>query len=75
MKKKSFYHSLVSYFWIILIGALGSGLWDLFLKDLLYNTGNVFVNSMSYMYSGYIDSLYNTPLRIKPQSCHIALAP
>jgi hypothetical protein len=43
---------------IIFIGALGSGLWDIFLKDLVYNAGNLFVEISSHFYSGYIDSLY-----------------
>lgn len=43
---------------IIFLGSLGSGLWELFLKDLLFNFGNIFVIILSNLFSGYIDSLY-----------------
>lgn len=49
---------LISVFSIILIGALGSGLWDVFLKDFLFTLGNLFVSLWSSVYSGYIDGLY-----------------
>ena len=44
---------------IIFIGALGSGLWDLFLKDSLFYLGGVFVNLISTIYDGYFDYLYS----------------
>ncbi|MBA6291523.1 hypothetical protein H4J58_00160 [Colwellia sp. MB3u-70] len=43
---------------IIFIGALGSGLWDLFLKDSLFYLGGVLVNLISTFYDGYFDYLY-----------------
>lgn len=57
---------------LLLVGALGSGLWDVFLKDLIFYLGGVFVKIMSYLYSGYVDYLYSnvgklyTPLEIIP---------
>ncbi len=48
-----------SVFIIILLGAIGSGLWDIFLKDVFYSLGELFVNLATYLYSGYIDTLYN----------------
>ncbi|MFV8462070.1 hypothetical protein ACNO7T_13030 [Vibrio campbellii] len=45
---------------IIFLGALGSGLWDLFLKDL-FNKGLRFVISIAdYLFSGFADSLYSS---------------
>lgn len=43
---------------VIFLGSLGSGLWDLFLKDALFSLGNVFVLFFSSLSSGYLDSLY-----------------
>lgn len=43
---------------VILIGAIGSGLWEIFLKDLVFKLGNFFVNVASLIHSGYIDNLY-----------------
>ncbi len=43
---------------MLVIGALGSGLWDVLLKDLIYSLGNIFVSIASSLYSGYIDTLY-----------------
>jgi len=44
---------------IVLIGAIGSGLWDIFLKDLLFNVANLFVRFTSSIFSGYVDNLYS----------------
>jgi hypothetical protein len=49
---------IYSIFSVVFIGAIGSGVWDLFLKDLIFYAGEVFVNSMSSMYSGYFDRLF-----------------
>jgi hypothetical protein len=49
---------IYSLFYVILVGAIGSGLWDLFLKDLLYSAGGLFVNIASSIYDGYFDHLY-----------------
>jgi hypothetical protein len=56
--KNSFIKKSYSIIGVILIGALGSGLWEVFLKNFIYNTGNLFVEIMSHFYRGYIDSLY-----------------
>jgi len=46
------------YIGVIFIGAIGSGFWDLILKDLLFKIGNYFVNTISFFHEGYIDTLY-----------------
>lgn len=43
---------------VIFIGAIGSGFWELFLKDILYIFGKWFINIISLFHNGYIDSLY-----------------
>lgn len=43
----------------LIIGALGSGLWDLFLKGVFIFLGNSFINLISLFYSGYIDLIYS----------------
>lgn len=59
MTEKSIkFGKMYSLFYVILVGAIGSGLWDLFLKDFLYWAGNVFVNIASSFYEGYFDRLY-----------------
>lgn len=55
---KSFLKSITSLLGLLLIGAIGSGLWEIFLKDLLYNIGNIFVDGISFFYSDYVNSLY-----------------
>jgi hypothetical protein len=55
---KSLLKKFISLLGLLLIGAIGSGLWDIFLKDLLYNIGNIFVDGVSFFYSDYINSLY-----------------
>ena len=58
MNNNSSFKRFFSIIGIIFIGAIGSGLWDVFLKDLVYNTGNLFVEIVSHFYIGYVDSLY-----------------
>lgn len=43
---------------MLLIGALGSGLWEVAVKDLLYWLGSIFVRLATSIHSGYIDRLY-----------------
>lgn len=44
-------------YWLF-IGVAGSALWDIFVKDLIYYLGNVFVKTASLIYTGYFDRLY-----------------
>lgn len=55
---KSTLKKFISFLGLLLIGAIGSGLWDIFLKDLFYKIGNVFVDGISFFYSDYVNSLY-----------------
>ena len=52
------FNKIYSFFSVILIGAIGSGFWDLFLKDLLFFLGKAFVKFASFIYDGYFDLLY-----------------
>ncbi|MEH6464371.1 MAG: hypothetical protein V7771_10725 [Shewanella psychromarinicola] len=59
MAEKSLkFGKIYSLFYVILVGAIGSGLWDLFLKDLLFWVGDLFVYIASSIYKGYFDRLY-----------------
>lgn len=48
-----------SIFVIIFLGAIGSGLWDLFLRDILLNIVSVMISIADYLFVGYADSLYS----------------
>lgn len=43
---------------LLVVGALGSGLYDVFLKDIFYFLGGFFVEIISHFYEGYVDTLY-----------------
>ena len=48
-------YSLLS---VVLVGAIGSGVWDIFLKELIYNLGGLLVKIATSFYKGYFDRLY-----------------
>lgn len=49
---------LFSLLSVILIGAIGSGVWDLFLKNFIYQAGGALVKIASSFHQGYSDRLY-----------------
>jgi hypothetical protein len=51
-------NKLKSILWVILIGALGSGLWEVILKDAVFYMGGLLVEFISSFYDGYFDYLY-----------------
>lgn len=42
----------------LFLGALGSGLWELILKDIFLGIGNQTLTLLSSLWSGYLDTLY-----------------
>lgn len=48
-------YSLLS---VVLVGAIGSEVWDIFLKELIYNLGGLLVKIATSFYKGYFDRLY-----------------
>lgn len=52
------FEKIYSLFYVIFIGAIGSGLWEVFLRDSLYWAGDFFVKIASSIYDGYFDRLY-----------------
>ena len=42
----------------LLLGALGSGLWELLLKDLFIGLGNFTLSILTTVWSGYVDILH-----------------
>lgn len=42
----------------IFLGALGSGLWDLFLSELLYKCASIFANIFASFFSSYVEILH-----------------
>lgn len=51
-------NKLKSTLWVILIGSLGSGLWEMILKDVAFYFGELLVSFISCFYDGYFDYLY-----------------
>jgi len=51
-------NKIKTFIGIILLGLLGSGLWDFAFKDLCLIFGNFFANSMSIVYNGYLEDIY-----------------
>lgn len=51
-------NKLLSLFSVILIGAIGSGFWDFFLRDMIYYLGGIFVHFMNFIFAGYTDRLF-----------------
>nr|MBC7612936.1 hypothetical protein [Pseudopedobacter sp.] len=51
--------SFKTVFGVILLGAIGSGFWELFLRDFLFYLGNIFIKTATFFYSGYVDHLYS----------------
>lgn len=45
---------------LILVGALGSGLWDLFLKDAFLELGNLTLTFIVSLWGGYVDVLHRS---------------
>jgi hypothetical protein len=58
MDKKFAVRKIYSLLSVIFIGAIGSGVWDLFLKDFIYQVGEVLVKIATSFYQGYSDRLY-----------------
>lgn len=58
VKRILFLRPVWSLFVVIFLGALGSGLWELFLKRFLIYLADLFVSVMEFFYKGYADSLY-----------------
>lgn len=52
------YKKLKTLIGIIVLGAIGSGFWEMFLKDFLFYLGNSFIKYTSLFYAGYADSIY-----------------
>lgn len=65
INNKSFIKKVGSFFGVLLIGALGSGFWEICLKDFVYYVGGLFVISVNHFSNGYIDSLYEHIGRVR----------
>ena len=44
---------------LIFLGALGSAFWDILLKHVVYNLGEIFFRLMISVHSNYVDTLYD----------------
>jgi hypothetical protein len=42
----------------LILGALGSGLWELLLKDLFVGLGNITLSFIAWLWTGYVDILH-----------------
>jgi hypothetical protein len=60
MEEKTILKKTKTLFGVIIIGAIGSGLWDLLLKSLIFDLSNLFIKTATLIYSGYVDYLYDS---------------
>ena len=60
MEEKTILKKTKTLFGVVIIGAIGSGLWDLFFKSLIFDISNLFVKIATLIYSGYVDYLYSS---------------
>jgi cation transport ATPase len=58
VRNKSGIRTLKGIFITIVLGAIGSGLWELFLGDVIRWLASGFVYSASYFFDSYLDFLY-----------------
>lgn len=49
---------LKNFLWVILLGSIGSGFWDIFLKDIVFSIGKFFVALFSSFSTDYVNYLY-----------------
>jgi len=43
---------------VLLLGALGNGVWELFLRDLFISAGTLLLGAVSTLWSGYLDVIH-----------------
>lgn len=44
---------------VLILGALGSGLWELILRDVLFKLGNAVLSLLATLWGGYVDVLHH----------------
>ncbi|WP_281322767.1 hypothetical protein [Flavobacterium aestivum] len=44
---------------VLLLGILGTALWELLIRDLIFYIGNLFVSTFSLFYKGYVNDMYS----------------
>jgi hypothetical protein len=59
MEKTSKLNRLKTLSGVLLLGILGTALWELLIKDLMFYIGNLFVSTFSLFYKGYVDDMYS----------------
>jgi len=45
---------------LLIIGAIGSGLWDVLFKKIFFKIGELFINMVSYFNRSYVDHIYKS---------------
>jgi len=58
LRRNGFVRSVLAVAAVLVLGALGSGLWELLLKDLFLGLGNVTLSLISLLWGGYVDLLH-----------------
>lgn len=66
------YNKIKTISGVILIGAIGSLLYDVLLKDIFFFLGSIFVDGATFISSGYVDYLYKD---VGKGSIYFALLP
>lgn len=58
LRRNGFARSVLAVTATLVLGALGSGLWELLLKDLFIGLGNITLSLISLLWGGYVDLLH-----------------
>jgi hypothetical protein len=58
IQKRNWLKLLFGVIGTIVLGAIGSGLWEVFLSDFFFNSINLFLRMSSYIFKGYVDILH-----------------
>ena len=58
LRRNGLFRSVLAVAATLILGALGSGLWELLLKDLFVGLGNITLSLIGWLWSGYIDVLH-----------------
>ena len=58
LRRNGLFRSVLAVAATLILGALGSGLWELLLKDLFIGLGNITLSSIALLWGGYVDILH-----------------
>lgn len=59
LKENNILKAILGTIGVLIIGGLGGGVWELFMKPIFEWSGNLFLTSMSYVFQGYSNILHS----------------